>query len=216
MCARTGATTLRDAGVGPEALDACADAAAERAELDLTPPRADRAELRALLQHRPPDRHPAFHQAELALEHAQKELYWAHCRLDHAQERLEQFRPLSQLRRYGRREKVSTVDQVARFTSDVRKAEAKIASCEETLEELRPELGRRLQWDVEHKFPDSRLRTIDAELADLDASADRRLPSEGALLRRAPGADQPAWLTHLAEINPPSLPGPDTGIDLGL
>ena len=31
-----------------DALDRCADAAAERAELDLTPPRADRDELRAL------------------------------------------------------------------------------------------------------------------------------------------------------------------------
>jgi hypothetical protein len=34
--------------VDAAALDACADAAAERPELDLTPPRADRAELRAL------------------------------------------------------------------------------------------------------------------------------------------------------------------------
>ena len=29
-------------------LDECADAASERAELELTPPRADRAELRAI------------------------------------------------------------------------------------------------------------------------------------------------------------------------
>ena len=51
LCARTGATTLRDLGIGPEVLDECADAAAERPELDLTPPRADRAELRALYDH---------------------------------------------------------------------------------------------------------------------------------------------------------------------
>ena len=48
LCARTGATRLSELGVDGAALDACADAAAERQELDLTPPRADRAELRAL------------------------------------------------------------------------------------------------------------------------------------------------------------------------
>ena len=48
LCARTGATQLSELGVDGAALDACADAAAERQELDLTPPRADRAELRAL------------------------------------------------------------------------------------------------------------------------------------------------------------------------
>jgi alcohol dehydrogenase class IV len=48
LCARTGATRLSELGVDAAALDACADAAAERPELDLTPPRADRAELRAL------------------------------------------------------------------------------------------------------------------------------------------------------------------------
>ena len=48
LCARTGATRLGELGVDAAALDACADAAAERPELDLTPPRADRAELRAL------------------------------------------------------------------------------------------------------------------------------------------------------------------------
>jgi len=51
LCLRTGATALGELGVGRDALDACADAAAERPELDLTPPRADRAELRALYDH---------------------------------------------------------------------------------------------------------------------------------------------------------------------
>src|SRR5205814_748629 len=110
---------------------------------------AERAELRAVLRHRPPDRHPAFHQAELALEYAKKELYWAHYRLDHAQERLEQFGPLSQLRRHHRKEKASTVNLVDRSTTDIRNAEAKIAGCEQAIGELRPELGRRLQWDIE-------------------------------------------------------------------
>src|SRR3954447_21515865 len=40
LCARTGATRLSELGVGAAALDACADAAAERPELELTPPRA--------------------------------------------------------------------------------------------------------------------------------------------------------------------------------
>jgi len=48
LCARTGATRLRELGVEASALDACAGAAAARRELDHTPPRADRAELRAL------------------------------------------------------------------------------------------------------------------------------------------------------------------------
>jgi alcohol dehydrogenase class IV len=48
LCARTGATRLAELGVVAAALDECADAAAGRPELDLTAPRADRAELRAL------------------------------------------------------------------------------------------------------------------------------------------------------------------------
>jgi len=51
LCALTGATTLVGLGVGNDTLDACADAAAERPELDLTPPRADRAEIRTLYDH---------------------------------------------------------------------------------------------------------------------------------------------------------------------
>ncbi|MEA2155314.1 MAG: hypothetical protein QOE11_1454, partial [Solirubrobacteraceae bacterium] len=43
-----GAARLSDLGVEESALDACADAAAGRAELDLIPPRPDRDELRAL------------------------------------------------------------------------------------------------------------------------------------------------------------------------
>ena len=48
LCERTGATRLRDLGIREEALDACADTAAARPQLDHTPPRADRAEIRAL------------------------------------------------------------------------------------------------------------------------------------------------------------------------
>jgi alcohol dehydrogenase class IV len=46
----TGATRLRDVGVGPEQLELCADEAASRPELAMTPPPADRDEIRALYQ----------------------------------------------------------------------------------------------------------------------------------------------------------------------
>jgi alcohol dehydrogenase class IV len=50
MCRLTGATRLRDIGVEREVLAECAAAASERPELDLTAPRADRAELLALYE----------------------------------------------------------------------------------------------------------------------------------------------------------------------
>jgi alcohol dehydrogenase class IV len=48
ICALTGATHLAQLGVTADQLDACADAAAGRAELELTPPKADRDEIRAI------------------------------------------------------------------------------------------------------------------------------------------------------------------------
>jgi hypothetical protein len=48
LAAHAQAVRLRDLGVTEELLDACADAASSRVELDLTPPRAARDELRAL------------------------------------------------------------------------------------------------------------------------------------------------------------------------
>jgi alcohol dehydrogenase class IV len=48
ICVLTGATHLSQLGVTPDQLDACADAAAGRAELELTPPKAGRDELRAI------------------------------------------------------------------------------------------------------------------------------------------------------------------------
>ena len=48
LAARAEAVLLRDLGVTEDQLDACADAAEKRAELDLTPPRASRDELRGL------------------------------------------------------------------------------------------------------------------------------------------------------------------------
>ncbi|MDP1848027.1 MAG: iron-containing alcohol dehydrogenase [Solirubrobacteraceae bacterium] len=48
LAQRAQAVSLRDLGVDEAMLDTCADAAAERPELDHVPPRPDRAELRAL------------------------------------------------------------------------------------------------------------------------------------------------------------------------
>jgi alcohol dehydrogenase class IV len=48
LARRAGAARIRDLGVAEDRLGACAEAAAARAELDNTPPRADEAELRAV------------------------------------------------------------------------------------------------------------------------------------------------------------------------
>ncbi len=48
LARRAGAARIRDLGVPEDRLAACANAAADRSELDLTPPRADLEELRAL------------------------------------------------------------------------------------------------------------------------------------------------------------------------
>jgi alcohol dehydrogenase class IV len=50
ICARAGTTRLGELGIAPADLDAAADAASRRPQLDGTPPRADRAELRALYE----------------------------------------------------------------------------------------------------------------------------------------------------------------------
>lgn len=65
---------------------------------------AAQSELRDLLRGRPSDAAPALRQAEFALASAEKELYWAHYRLKHAEERLAGFGKVSQLRRHGREE----------------------------------------------------------------------------------------------------------------
>jgi alcohol dehydrogenase class IV len=50
LAERAGAVRLRELGVSEDQLDVCAATASERAELDLIPPRAERAELRDLYQ----------------------------------------------------------------------------------------------------------------------------------------------------------------------
>lgn len=122
---------------------------------------------------------------------------------------------LSQLRRYGRNEKTSVLDQIDRFTDDVRKAETNIDGCQRDLDELRPQVDRQ-EWDADHGWPDSRLRTVDAELAELGRDG-RRI--EGTARDTYPtgrklGREHP-WLDRAAEVAAPPHPGPDLGIDLG-
>ena len=51
ICARTGHTALHELGVDADDLGRCADAAATREDLEMTPPRAGRAEILALYEH---------------------------------------------------------------------------------------------------------------------------------------------------------------------
>jgi hypothetical protein len=172
---------------------------------------------------RPPDRRPALHQAELALSSAEKELYWANYRLHAAQAKL-QLGPFSQLRRHGRHEKASLLEAGERFAGDVERAETKIAHSEESIEDARAEVARRRRWDAQHGWPETRIQTIDAELAEL-SGRDKHL--EGAARDRTCGLagrtptgqrDLGEWPDRLAEITRPPLPGRDQGhgIDLGL
>ena len=126
---------------------------------------AEQSELRHLLRQRPPDAGPALRQAEFSLASAEKELYWAHYRLQHAEERLAGFGTLSQLRRHGRDEKSSTVDQIERFTGDVQSAETKITCCRDEIEDVRSQCDRRSAWDADNEWPAERLRGVDSELA---------------------------------------------------
>ena len=174
---------------------------------------AKQSELRYLLRQRPPDVGPALRQAEFALSSAEKELAGAHYRLRHAEERLERFGRLSQLRRHGRAEKSETVDQIERFTGDVQTAEAKIARWRDAIEDLRSRRDRRSAWDAEHDWPAERLRGVDSHLAYLAHQGQDPEPSRPThLLERNPG---PAYEIGGIEIRPPAR-GADLGIDLGL
>ncbi len=178
---------------------------------------AEQAALRHLLNDRPADRRPAYRQAEFALASAKKNLYWANHRLEIAEKRLSELGPISQLRRHGRQEKTSVLDQIDRFTDDVRKAETNIAGCQRDLDELRPQVDQRQEWDADHGWPDSRLRTVDAELAELGRGG-RRI--EGTARDPYPTGRklgrEHAWLDRVADVTAPPRPGPDLGIDIGL
>lgn len=173
------------------------------------------SELRSLLRQRPPDVRPAIHQAELALQYAQKELSDARYRLQHAQERLERFGPLSQLRHHGRRDKSSVLDAIDRFTGQVNSAESKVVRCRDELEELRAGRHRRSDWDAEHGWPDERLRTVDVELHALTQPARDLAPDRPTHLSQRTLDPAHQWLDRVAEVARPPLPGPDLGIDIG-
>jgi hypothetical protein len=144
--------------------------------------------------------------------------HWANHRLQAAHHRLAEFGPLSQPRRHSRQQKTSALDDIDRFTNDVRRAEAKVAHCERRIEEVGPEIDQRPPWDADHNWPDSRLRTVETELAELRRPAHHieGVTRESHLLRRAPGREQP-WLDRVAEVAPAPLPGHDlgAGLDLG-
>ncbi len=181
--------------------------------------RAEQTALRDTLRHRPPDQRPALRQAELALASAKKDLYWAKYRLEAAEKRLGELGPLSQLSRHGRNEKTSVLDRMDRFTDDVQQAEATIVGCQRNLDELRCQVDQRPQWDADHGWPESRLHTVDAEIAELGRSGRhiegtaRNNYLSGHNLGR-----EPAWLNRITEVAAPPPPNPDLGhgIDLGL
>jgi hypothetical protein len=175
----------------------------------------EQSKLRALLRQRPPDVRPALHQAELALRNAGRELSDAHCRLRYAEECLERFGRLSQLRRHGRREKTCVLDDIDRFTGDVNRAEAKVDRCRNELDQLRDSQDQRVAWDNEHGWPDERLRTVDTELRDLTQPT-RHLALDRPTHLSQRGLDPPhQWLDRVADVARPPLPGPDLGIDIG-
>ncbi len=178
---------------------------------------AEQAALRNTLTHRPPDRRPALRQAELALATAKKDLYWANHRLEAAAKRLGELGPLSQLRRHGRNQRTTVLDEIGRFTDDIERAEAKIAAYQRDVEQIRSEVDHRQEWDAEHGWPDSRLHSVDTELAELGHSG---LHTGGTARDRGLSVHrlgrEPARPDRLAEVARPPLPGPDHGIDLGL
>jgi conjugative relaxase-like TrwC/TraI family protein len=178
---------------------------------------AEQSELRHLLRQRPPDAGPALRQAEFSLASAEIELYWAHYRLEHAEERLAGLGKLSQLRRHGREEKSSTLDQIERFSGDVRTAESKVVRCRDDIEDLRSQWDQRTAWDADHDWPSGRLRVVDSELANFGRQV--QSPEHVArtpVIDRIPGANHGAgYQIAGVEISPPAR-GPDRGIDLGL
>jgi hypothetical protein len=180
---------------------------------------AEQAELRELLEQAPPDRRPALRKAEHALVSAERDFNGAHHRLQAAQERLAELGSLSQLRPRGRAEKASLLDQIDLHVSDIRRADARVATSRRDLEHLRLEANQRQQWDAAHDWPATRLSKIDAELAR--ATPQGREIGSGILNHALPDhglRQEQHWLERLADLSRPHPPGrdPGHGIDLGL
>ncbi len=196
----------------------------------------ERDEHRAVLAGSPPDRRRELQRAEGALHSAEKERYWAQYRLDTAHERLAGIGPLSLVRRHGRHERNSTLQDIERFQGDVARAAGKVQGCEQHLDRLLDAVAQGDAWHAEHDWRHRRLSGVEAELADLghvdlrtiflpedaEGGARARSRTSGLSFRlgRAPvggiAGEMPAWADRLAEIAPPPLPTSDTGLDIGL
>jgi hypothetical protein len=199
----------------------------------------EQAEHQAVLAGSPPDRRRELQRAEGSLHSAKKERYWAQYRLDAAHERLARIGPLSVLRRDGRHQKTSTLEDIERFQGDVARAAGKVQRCEQNLDHLLGAVTQCDAWHAEHDWRHGRLAAIETELADLGhidlrtislperaqgLARDRsRTSGLASRLGRAPlggnAGEVPAWWAdRLVEIAAPPLPGRDAGLgmDLGL
>ena len=144
------------------------------------------------------------------------------------------------MRRHGRYEKTSTLEDIERFQGDVARATRKVERCEQDLDLLHGAVAEGNAWHLEHDWRHGRLAAIEAELTGLGhvdlrtISLPERSPGweyggfrtsglgrslAQPLRDRADVADVPTgWADRLAEIAAPPLPGRDTGLgmDLGL
>jgi hypothetical protein len=189
----------------------------------------ERAEHKAILATRPPDRSANLRQAQQQLRYAQQNLDGAHHRLDAAQEHLDLLGPLSQFRRQGRHDKVRTLDDIDRFAQDVTRAESRVTECQAHVSQLQVETVKSREWAEAHGWRDGRLRTIERELVDvhchmplLDLSMDLALPEHDG--NRRPGRERAQRRDALfsrnkrGDVARPPLPGHEGGLgmDIGL
>lgn len=182
---------------------------------------AERAELQAVLRLRPQDRRHELRRAELELQSAEKERYWANYRLHAAHEKLAGLGPLSQLRRHGRHEKAKLIESIERFQDDVRRAEHRVARCEDNLDGLRDSETHRREWDALHGHHQKRLEVVEAELAEfspIEPSGSSRAACLTTQAERTSNESLTRWAERIAEVAGPRLPGHDSGLgmDLGL
>jgi hypothetical protein len=139
------------------------------------------------------------------------------------------------LRRDGRQAKAAARGDIERFSCDVARATARVASAETNLDEIRDQVAQADTWHADHDWRRGRLRAIDQELTNAGHIDLRRIrlpePSPRSQLGRsrtsapeshldrivtgeAPNLGTPPWLDRLAEIARP--PGPDQGLEMDL
>jgi hypothetical protein len=144
------------------------------------------------------------------------------------------------VRRHGRHEKTSTLEDIERFHGDVARAAGKVERCEQNLNRLNSAVAEGAAWHLEHDWRYGRLSATEAELTGLghidlrtislperapgwehDRSRTSSLGSRlsRALLSDADGGEVPDWWAdRIAKIAAPPLPGrdPGLGMDIGL